>query len=387
MRLQNPLSFTPLPVTILTAAVYVILIASLLVEHYTLPRPRPIEGIDLNLAWHDLQTISNGFHPFNSHRNDEIRIWLLEKLDSIVQTNQKSSLHVQSIDEYSLSDSSPDTSRSKQGPLRIFNDVVSNASTASNSTFGRPGYSTYFESTNIIVYIRGSEDDPTEWWLNKRKPEGSGGVLMNAHYDSVSTGYGATDDGVGIVTILQLVQYFTSPGKQPKRGIVALFNNGEEDFLNGARAFAQHPLSKFPTTFLNLEGAGAGGKAVLFRSSNTEVTQSYRRTKHPYGNVIGADGFNRGLVQSQTDYVIFEHLGMQGLDVAFYEPRARYHTNRDNTKHTSKASLYHMLSTSLAAVEGLTDAPVINVKGSDSVWFYLFVSAFALFRLHTLFAL
>lgn len=45
---------------------------------------------------------------------------------------------------------------------------------------------TYFEGTNIIVYIRGTDDDEGEWW---KKPAAEWsrnhhGVLVNAHYDS-----------------------------------------------------------------------------------------------------------------------------------------------------------------------------------------------------------
>lgn len=49
---------------------------------------------------------------------------------------------------------------------------------------------------------------------------------MSAHYDSVASGFGTTDDGVGIVTILQLISHFTREGSRPKRGIIALMNNG-----------------------------------------------------------------------------------------------------------------------------------------------------------------
>jgi hypothetical protein len=51
----------------------------------------------------------------------------------------------------------------------------------------RPGQSVYFEGTNIIVYIRGTEDDEVEWWkaddLSTEKSLKKGGVLINAHYD------------------------------------------------------------------------------------------------------------------------------------------------------------------------------------------------------------
>ncbi|KAJ9637177.1 hypothetical protein H2199_007463 [Coniosporium tulheliwenetii] len=259
-----------------------------------------------------------------------------------------------------------------------------------------------------MVYIRGTEDDKSDWWnmdtsLKTSRPNsGRGGVLVNAHYDSVSTGYGATDDGVGMVTVLQLISYFTSPGNRPARGIVALLNNGEEDYLNGARAFAQHPISQFPHTFLNLEGAGAGGRAAMFRSTDTEVTKFYKKSPYPFANVVSRDGFERGLIRSQTDYVVFNgELGLRGLDVAFFEPRSRYHTTEDSARETSVNSLWHMLSAAIATTEGLASdtssefdgegsvrkGRVNAGHGTDAVWFDIFGRAFTVFRLHTLFAL
>ncbi|KAL2053588.1 hypothetical protein ABVK25_006241 [Lepraria finkii] len=373
---RNPFSFSETPVTVITSIVYLALIVPLLVVHHVVPEaPGQIAGtnVDLTEAWLDLQTLSNGFHPYNSHRNDVVRDWLLRRIDALCGDN----------------------------PVVVFSDMVSNVSFSEAGRGGGPGISVYFEGTNIIVYIRGSEDDPEEWYLKGKNPQGKGGVLVNAHYDSVPVGFGATDDGVGVVTVLQLIKYFSSSGRQPKRGVVALLNNGEEDWLNGAWAFSKHPMSRFPHTFLNLEGAGAGGRATLFRSTDTEVTRSYQNSKYPFGAVVSADAFKRGLIRSGTDYSVFtEVMGMRGLDVAFMEPRARYHTTQDDTRHTSRASLHHMLSAALSTMQGLTSdmssafdgkdaekGKVPSGKGSDGVWFDLFGSAFAVFRLNTLFAL
>ncbi len=62
----------------------------------------------------------------------------------------------------------------------------------------------------------------------------SAGVLFSAHYDSVSTAAGATDDGMGVSTLIQLVDYFTQ--NPPERTVLFNINNGEEDWLNGAHA-------------------------------------------------------------------------------------------------------------------------------------------------------
>lgn len=400
---HNPIGFAPLPVTILTSIVYLALISTLLVIHLVVPpapeKSSPIPGINITEAWHDLQTLTNGFHPYNSRRNDNVRDWLLQRLEVILASNGVAYTSVNAFQEGSTVHNRASV-RTGPSSVVIFNDMISNLTFSSN-VFGDTAPSVYFEGTNIIVYIRGSEDEDGDWWNSTSKARDRGGVLINAHYDSVSTAFGATDDGVGVVTILQLIKFFSISGNQPKKGIIALLNNGEEDFLNGARAFTQHPVAQFAHVFLNLEGAGAGGRATLFRSTDTEVTRFYGSSPHPFGTVVSGDGFKRGLIRSQTDYKVFnEDLGLRGLDVAFMEPRARYHTSQDDTRHSSINSLWHMLSMALATMQGLAadtsstfvgkvqgKGKVQSGTGSAGVWFDLFGRGFAIFKLHTLFAL
>lgn len=45
---------------------------------------------------------------------------------------------------------------------------------------------------------------------------------------------GATDAGMGVVSLIQLVAYFAR--NPPRRNAIFNFNNGEEDWLNGAHA-------------------------------------------------------------------------------------------------------------------------------------------------------
>ncbi|KAK0650446.1 Vacuolar membrane protease [Lasiodiplodia hormozganensis] len=374
-RLGNPFAFTPNPVTFFVSAIYLAVVASLLVVHHVVPpAPKndvPVKGINLTESWRDLQYLAGGFHPYNSRRNDDVRNWLLVRIEQILERN-------------GVKYSTKGFHATKGSPVVVYNDMVSNVTFSSSNT------SIYFEGTNVMVYIRGSDDVPDDV-----ENSGVGGVLVNAHYDSVSTGFGATDDGVGVVTVLQLISYFTTQGNQPRKGIVALLNNGEEDWLNGAKAFTQHPLSFFPHTFLNLEGAGAGGRATLFRSTDTEVTRFYKKAKNPFGSVISADGFKRGLIRSGTDYSIFTaDMNLRGLDVAFMEPRAQYHTVEDAARDTSLDSVWHMLSGALETMKSLTSytgtefegGPDGTGRGSNGVWFDLFGEVLAIFELHTLFA-
>jgi hypothetical protein len=407
----NPLAFRRGPVTFWTTVIYLAVLIPLIVINETVP-PAPSEspfaGVNLTEAWLDLTTLTQAYHPYNSRANDRVRDWLLLRIQEILDQNGAS------WNTDSVKDSFTHSITAGSPAVTVFDDMVSNltqrmdqarlgTNAPSRSTGGTAAY---FEGTNIMVYIRGTDDEEGEWWKSKKAKEarliGRGGTLINAHYDSVSTAYGATDDGMGVISVLHVIKYFTTPGHQPKRGIVALLNNGEEDFLYGARAFGKSPLLKFVHTFLNLEGAGAGGRALLFRSSDQEVTAAYAKTENPFGTVIGSDAFGTGAIRSQTDYVVLNGIfGQRGLDLAFFKPRARYHTNQDDARHASKASLWHMLSASVHTMINLSgdtgetfigprpDASrgkVQNGNPSDGVWFDIFGKAFVLFNLRGMFA-
>lgn len=372
--MHNPIAFRRGPVTFWTTIIYLAVLIPLIVVNETVPsapETSPFEGVDVDQAWLDLTTLTKGYHPYNSKNNDKVRNWLLLRIQQILDQNSAS--WKTESDEDANDHGAGLPRRESTADVTVFDDLDSNFTVRMDQvrlgtnapTRSNGGSAVYFEGTNIMVYIRGTDDKQGDWWKTDRKVRdggegelatqaregkliGKGGVLVNAHYDSVSTGYGATDDGMGVVSVLQIIDYFTRPGHQPKKGIVALLNNGEEDFLNGARAFGKTPLNNFIHTFLNLEGAGAGGRAILFRSSDQQVTGAYGGTKHPFGTVIGSDAFGMGAIRSQTDYVVLNGVfGQRGLDLAFFKPRARYHTNQDDAKHTSKASLWHMLSSAV----------------------------------------
>ncbi|KAK8058245.1 peptidase family M28 [Apiospora phragmitis] len=392
----NPLAFRPSQVTVITTVVYIAVIVALLFVQNTVPAPpseTPYAGVNITEAWLDLKKLSNGYHPYNSRKNDKVRDWLLTRIDELLKANGVA----YGVESAAMRVPTADTN----APVVVFNDVMSNLtfSAASSVASTAPSVSTYFEGTNIIVYVRGSQDDEGDWWRHGGQPS-SGGSMVNAHYDSVSTGHGATDDGVGVVTLLQLIKHFTTEGNQPTKGFVALFNNGEEDYLNGARVFGRHPVSAFPRVFLNLEGAGAGGRATLFRATDLQAASAYKKSPHPFGTIVSGDAFKSGFIRSQTDYVVFNgNMGMRGLDVAFMEPRARYHTEDDDARHTSPNSIWHMLSAAVTTMQALTsdtgktfegDAAgkhqVPSGQGSSAVWFDVFGKAFVTFELHSLFA-
>ncbi|KAF8711662.1 Peptidase family M28, partial [Rhizoctonia solani] len=320
-------------ITALIVAIYAAIFISSIVVYESVPappKPQHRRGLNLEQAWRDLQLITQVPHPYNSHSNGQVRDYLLHRLRGISHTYP----HVE-----------------------LDNDRIS------NGTYSGGGRVVYFEGDNLLVKIAGK--DPA-----------LSGVLFSAHFDSVSTGLaGATDDGMGVVTLLQLVEYYAR--NRPKRTTVFNINNGEEDWLNGAHAFLDHPWSKLPKTFLNLEGAGNGGRPILFRSSSFDVTTAFRSVSRPHGSSLSSDAFKRGLIRSGTDFSVYEEAGMRGLDLAFYRRRARYHTVFDSAAWLgNQNSLWIMMESALEAGDALVSAGPSG-KPVDAVYFDIYGSSMA----------
>ncbi|MBV6522774.1 MAG: hypothetical protein MNPFHGCM_02924 [Gemmatimonadaceae bacterium] len=82
---------------------------------------------------------------------------------------------------------------------------------------------------NTIAELKGSEK-PNEY------------VVLSAHFDSWDAGSGATDNGTGTLTMLEAMRILKKVYPNPKRTIVVGHWSGEEQGLNGSRAWAQdHP--------------------------------------------------------------------------------------------------------------------------------------------------
>jgi carboxypeptidase Q len=82
---------------------------------------------------------------------------------------------------------------------------------------------------NTIAEIRGSEK-PNEY------------VVLSAHFDSWEGASGATDNATGTITMMEALRILKATYPNPKRTIIVGHWSGEEQGLNGSRAFTEdHP--------------------------------------------------------------------------------------------------------------------------------------------------
>lgn len=243
-RSWSPLAFLKPQVTVIGSLIYAAVFFAVVFQHVRVPpAPRsavPVDGINLTQAWRDLELISDGYHPWSSRRNGEVRKYLLDRIHAILDD-----ANVDHKTVYTLSNNNTFVSEEGDSAPRLVTVFANDTSnfTAADSWSKRPA-TLYGESENILVYIRGElEDSEGDWWNSSKLYTGPSGVLVSAHYDSVSTGFGTTDDGVGVVSVLQLISHFAR--NRPKRGLVALLNNGEENGLYGAYNYLRWVIIAF----------------------------------------------------------------------------------------------------------------------------------------------
>src|SRR5215217_8025340 len=176
----------------------------------------------------------------------------------------------------------------------------------------------------------------------------TGHVVLVAHYDSVPRGPGAADDGAGVAAILEIARAITSDS-QPRNDIDIVFTDAEEPWLLGAQAFViDDRLDPRRNVVLNLEARGTSGPALMFQSSseNASVIPALASVQRP----ITSSGWEAcyQVLPGDTDLSVFRNAGFAGMNFAFFDGSARYHTPEDSPTNFDHASLQHIGSTVLA---------------------------------------
>jgi hypothetical protein len=203
-------------------------------------------------------------------------------------------------------------------------------------------------------------------------PPGSPAVLLAAHYDSVASGPGASDDGVGVAAALEIARILALPGQQMTRhGIVMLISDGEEAGLLGALLFArEHPLAKQIKAAVNMDSRGTSGPSLMFETggANSWLMHLYSRNiERPITNSLYYVVYK--LLPSDTDFSVFKAAGYQGFNFAFIGNAGFYHTPLDNLEHVSPASLQNQGSNALQALRALANTADLNAPPGDAVFF------------------
>lgn len=211
---------------------------------------------------------------------------------------------------------------------------------------------------NVFAKLKGSDDGKI--------------VLLVAHYDSVPTGPGASDNGAGVATLLETMRALKQ-GPQLKNDVAFLFTDAEEVGLLGAKAFVDaHPAAKEVKVALNFEARGNGGPSIMFETSQDNgwlINAFAQAAPYPVANSLSEEIYRR--LPNDTDLTVFKEAGIAGLNFAYLKGINSYHTQLDSLAYTDERSLQHHGSYALSLARQFGNSNLDHAKQGNAVYFSL----------------
>ena len=193
-------------------------------------------------------------------------------------------------------------------------------------------------------------------------------VLLTAHYDSVGAGPGVSDDLVGVATIIETARLLLADG--PLRNpFILLFTDGEEVGLLGAEAFIDHGWFQDVGVVINVEARGSGGQSLMFETNvnNGWLIDAFaRQAPRPVTNSLLYEIYR--LLPNNTDFTIYKNEGLNGLNFAYADNVAHYHTPLDDLAHLELGSFQHQGDNVLAAARALGAIDLTDPPEGNSIY-------------------
>lgn len=225
-----------------------------------------------------------------------------------------------------------------------------------------PEAKTLNKPINIVARMEGSEEGKA--------------LLLLSHYDSAPVpSYGASDDGSGLVTILESFRAYLASGARPKNDIIILFSDAEELGLDGAKLFVdEHPWAKDVGLVLNFEARGTSGPSNMIletNGGNSNLIKGFIEANPQYPVASSLMYSVYKLLPNDTDSTIFRRDGdIDSFFFAFIDNHFNYHTANDNINNLDTYSLAHQGSYLLPMLHHFADVDLSDLKSdSDNVYF------------------
>jgi len=225
---------------------------------------------------------------------------------------------------------------------------------------GSLGLQTEVQQTKVVTNI-----------LARMKGAGSGkAVLLVGHYDTVPHSPGAGDDGLAVAAMIETLRALKA-GTPPSSDVIALFTDGEELGLMGAKAFVyNHPWSKDVGLVLNFDARGNRGPVLMFETSERNellIDEMAQSGPPPFANSMMRDAYK--LLPNDTDFTIFREAGYAGLNFAPVNGFSFYHSPNDSLENVSDRTLQQMGSYMLALAHHFGNLGATHTAKGDAVYF------------------
>lgn len=187
------------------------------------------------------------------------------------------------------------------------------------------------EVHNVVAEIRGAE-----------KPDEV--VILCAHLDSWDLGSGSTDDGTGVVSVLEAMRAIKAVGLRPMRTIRVVLFSGEEQGEMGSREYVKQHRDEWPRISAVLDDDTGTTRILTLRlHQNYAARETVDLTLAPLEDL--------SLIQPWmeryhgSDYASFNDVGVPGFSLIGNQTDLEYdqthHTQADTFDKVERSGIIH----------------------------------------------
>ncbi|MBI4466038.1 MAG: M20/M25/M40 family metallo-hydrolase [Acidobacteria bacterium] len=171
----------------------------------------------------------------------------------------------------------------------------------------------------VELDIAGSEFSPDPVEVYNTVAEIPGGekpeevVILGAHLDSWDLGTGATDNGTGVSVVLEVARALKKLDLKPKRTLRFILFSGEEQGLNGSRAYVEaHKEEMAKVSAVLVHDYGSGRVETIALQGNPQVYEVVSKIVAPLRQMIGFEELSLRSI-SGSDHASFNRVGVPGF--------------------------------------------------------------------------
>jgi hypothetical protein len=194
----------------------------------------------------------------------------------------------------------------KRGPVEIEIDLKNTFSTSPVEVY------------NTVAEIPGAE-----------KPDEV--VIIGGHIDSWDLGTGATDNGTGIMAVLEAARALKAVNVKPRRTIRFVLFSGEEQGLHGSRAYVKAHQKEMPRiSAVLIHDAGTGRVKSLGLQGRYDLREVMDKIVEPFKEAVDLEELSQRSMFG-TDHLSFLPHGVPAFAVVqdMAEYRKTHHTESD----------------------------------------------------------
>lgn len=156
-------------------------------------------------------------------------------------------------------------------------------------------------------------------------------VIIGGHIDSWDLGTGATDNGTGIMAVLEAARALKAVGAKPKRTIRFVLFSGEEEGLHGSRAYVKaHEKEMSKISGVLIHDMGTGRVKSIGLQGRYDLREIMEKVVEPFKDAVNLDELSMRSMYG-TDHLSFLPQGVPAFAVVQDEAEYRktHHTESD----------------------------------------------------------